>query len=70
MLTTLQVFSARLDVQVLEFVDHQHEHFVYPCSLNERGRYKVPLNPEEGYSVLLKPEAIGELSPLQSSHIL
>jgi hypothetical protein len=34
---------------VLEYVDHLHEHFLYPCSINERGRYNVPNNPVEGY---------------------
>ena len=34
---------------MLEYVDHLHEHFLYPCSINERGRYNVPSNPAEGY---------------------
>ena len=34
---------------MLEYVDHLHEHFVTPCSINARGRYNVPTNPDEGY---------------------
>jgi hypothetical protein len=33
---------------VLEFADHLHENFLYPCSIN-KGRYNVPSNPVEGY---------------------
>ena len=38
-----------MERNVLEFVDHLHEHFVTPCSINASGRYNVPLNPDEGY---------------------
>lgn len=38
-----------MERNVLEYVDHLHEHFLYPCSINERGRYNVPSNPVEGY---------------------
>ena len=38
-----------MERNVLEFVDHLHEHFVTPCSINARGRYNVPTNPHEGY---------------------
>ena len=38
-----------MERNVLEYVDHLHEHFLYPCSINERGRYNVPNNPIEGY---------------------
>ena len=38
-----------MDRNVLEFVDHLHEHFLYPCSINSKGRYNVPSNPAEGY---------------------
>ena len=41
--------SGTMERNVLEFVDHLHEHFVTPCSINSRGRYNVPTNPEEGY---------------------
>ena len=32
-------------------VDHLHEHFVYPVSINSRGRYNVPSHGQEGYSI-------------------
>lgn len=41
--------SGTMERNVLEFVDHLHEHFLYPCSINSKGRYNVPSNPEEGY---------------------
>lgn len=41
--------SGTMERNVLEYVDHLHEHFLYPCSINERGRYNVPSNPVEGY---------------------
>jgi L-fuconate dehydratase len=41
--------SGSMDRNVLEFVDHLHEHFVTPCTINSRGKYNVPLNPNEGY---------------------
>jgi L-fuconate dehydratase len=41
--------SGTMERNVLEFVDHLHEHFVTPCSINAHGRYNVPTNPDEGY---------------------
>ena len=41
--------SGTMERNVLEFVDHLHEHFVTPCSINARGRYNIPVNPREGY---------------------
>ncbi|KAK7051096.1 hypothetical protein VNI00_005208 [Paramarasmius palmivorus] len=41
--------SGTMERNVLEFVDHLHEHFLTPCSINSRGRYNVPNNPSEGY---------------------
>ncbi|QRV75950.1 enolase C-terminal domain-like protein [Ceratobasidium sp. AG-Ba] len=41
--------SGTMERNVLEFVDHLHEHFIYPCSINKNGRYNVPANAEEGY---------------------
>ena len=38
-----------MERNVLEFVDHLHEHFLYPCSINKSGRYNVPDNAQEGY---------------------
>ena len=41
--------SGSMERNVLEFVDHLHEHFLYPCSINNKGRYNVPSNATEGY---------------------
>jgi L-fuconate dehydratase len=41
--------SGSMERNVLEYVDHLHEHFLYPCSINDNGRYNVPTNPHEGY---------------------
>jgi len=41
--------SGTMERNVLEYVDHLHEHFINPCSINEKGRYNVPNNPNEGY---------------------
>ncbi|KAI0311447.1 enolase C-terminal domain-like protein [Amylostereum chailletii] len=41
--------SGSMERNVLEYVDHLHEHFATPCSINSRGRYNVPSNPTEGY---------------------
>ncbi len=41
--------SGTMERNVLEYVDHLHEHFLYPCSINQKGRYDVPSNPVEGY---------------------
>ena len=46
--------SGTMERNVLEFVDHLHEHFVTPCSINAQGRYNVPLNPNEGYRQVVK----------------
>ena len=32
--------SGTMDTNVLEFVDHLHEHFLHPVSINDQGRYK------------------------------
>lgn len=42
-----------MERNVLEFVDHLHEHFVTPCSINSRGRYNVPNDPNEGYRCVI-----------------
>lgn len=44
--------SGTMDKNVLEFVDHLHEHFTNPCSINSNGRYNVPNNLDEGYRYL------------------
>lgn len=41
--------SGTMERNVLEFVDHLHEHFVYPCSINKQGRYNIPNHEDEGY---------------------
>lgn len=41
--------SGTMERNVLEFVDHLHEHFLYPCSINQNGRYNVPDKANEGY---------------------
>jgi L-fuconate dehydratase len=41
--------SGTMSTNVLEFADHLHEHFVHPVSINNKGRYNVPVNPDEGY---------------------
>ena len=40
---------------MLEYVDHLHEHFLHPCSINDRGRYNVPDDPVEGYRLRYVP---------------
>ena len=52
--------SGTMERNVLEFVDHLHEHFKTPCSINENGRYNVPLNPLEGYSIEMYEKSIAE----------
>ncbi|GAA6010728.1 hypothetical protein JCM11491_002918 [Sporobolomyces phaffii] len=49
--------SGSYDRNVLEFVDHLHEHFLYPCSINSHGYYNVPSKPEEGYSMAMYEES-------------
>lgn len=46
--------SGSYDRNVLEFVDHLHEHFVTPISITPSGHYNVPQNPDEGYSIQIK----------------
>ncbi|KAJ3723647.1 enolase C-terminal domain-like protein [Lentinula raphanica] len=52
--------SGTMERNVLEFVDHLHEHFVTPCSINSKGRYNVPTNPNEGYSIEMFKTSIAE----------
>ncbi|KAJ3873120.1 hypothetical protein F5051DRAFT_131612 [Lentinula edodes] len=49
-----------MERNVLEFVDHLHEHFITPCSINPRGRCNVPTNPLEGYSIEMFETSIAE----------
>ena len=41
--------SGHMERNVLEYAEHLHEHFVYPVSINNKGRYNVPSNPLGGY---------------------
>ncbi|OSD01376.1 enolase C-terminal domain-like protein, partial [Trametes coccinea BRFM310] len=52
--------SGTMERNVLEFVDHLHEHFLYPCSINKNGRYNVPSDPKEGYSIEMHEASIAE----------
>jgi L-fuconate dehydratase len=47
--------SGSLENRRVEFVDHLHEHFVYPVEIRD-GHYVAPLAP--GYSIEMKPESI------------
>ncbi|KIL71077.1 hypothetical protein M378DRAFT_6915 [Amanita muscaria Koide BX008] len=50
--------SGTMERNVLEYVDHLHEHFVAPCTINANGRYNVPSNPDEGYSIEMHKASI------------
>lgn len=50
--------SGTMERNVLEFVDHLHEEFKFPVSINDQGRYNVPLDPKGGYSIELYEESI------------
>lgn len=47
--------SGSLKDRITEYVDHLHEHFVYPVSVKD-GRYRPPLDP--GYSIEMKKESL------------
>lgn len=47
--------SGSIENRRVEFVDHLHEHFVYPVAIR-KGKYVAPLAP--GYSIEMKPESI------------
>jgi L-fuconate dehydratase len=47
--------SGSLDNRRVEFVDHLHEHFVDPVTINN-GRYMPPKSP--GFSIRMKPESL------------
>lgn len=47
--------GASLENRLLEYVDHLHEHFVYPVTMKD-GRYMPPQDP--GYSIEMKPESL------------
>ncbi|HWE96858.1 MAG TPA: L-fuconate dehydratase [Tepidisphaeraceae bacterium] len=49
--------SATLEDRIVEYVDHLHEHFVYPVRMRQ-GRYVPPAAP--GYSTEMKPQSLAE----------
>jgi len=51
--------SASLENRIVEYVDHLHEHFVDPVTLQD-GRYMPPTAP--GYSITMKPESLRRFS--------
>ncbi|KIP06359.1 hypothetical protein PHLGIDRAFT_107105 [Phlebiopsis gigantea 11061_1 CR5-6] len=62
------VVSGSMERNVLEFVDHLHEHFLYPCSINSKGRYNVPSHDNEGYSIEMHKESIARFQWPQGSY--
>ncbi|KAG8894565.1 hypothetical protein FRB99_001135, partial [Tulasnella sp. 403] len=54
------VISGTMERNVLEYVTHLHENFVYPCTVNSRARYNVPNDPNEGYSIQMHESSIAE----------
>ncbi|WOO81042.1 L-galactonate dehydratase [Vanrija pseudolonga] len=54
--------SGSMERNVLEWIDHLHENFKYPPSVNAQGRYNVPLEAQCGYSVDFLDEAIAEFT--------
>jgi L-fuconate dehydratase len=49
--------SGSLENRLVEYVDHLHEHFVDPVTI-EGGRYMPPLTP--GYSITMKPASLAD----------
>ena len=47
--------SGSIETNVLEYVDHLHEHFESPCTINARGRYNVSPSSSINFSVSIKP---------------
>jgi L-fuconate dehydratase len=47
--------SASLENRIVEYVDHLHEHFVFPVEIRN-GNYLAPLEP--GYSIEMKPDSL------------
>lgn len=50
--------SASHERNVLEWVDHLHEHFVNPVSINKAGRYNAPTEQNGGYSIEMLKSSI------------
>ncbi|THU79660.1 hypothetical protein K435DRAFT_522170 [Dendrothele bispora CBS 962.96] len=57
-----------MERNVLESVDHFHEHFLNPCSMNSKGRYNVPTNPDEEHSIEMLKSSIAEYEWLNGSY--
>jgi L-fuconate dehydratase len=51
-----------MERNVLEFVDHLHEHFLYPVSINDEGRYNVPEESKGGYSIEMYGDSMEDFS--------
>jgi L-fuconate dehydratase len=49
--------SGRLDGRMIEYVDHLHEHFLDPVTV-ERGVYRLPSKP--GYSIEMQPASLAD----------
>lgn len=49
--------TASLENRITEYVDHLHEHFVFPVTIRA-GRYMAPLHP--GYSIEMKPQSLDD----------
>jgi L-fuconate dehydratase len=47
--------SGSMDDRLIEYVDHLHEHFLYPVVM-QRGRYMPPAAP--GYSAEMRSESL------------
>jgi L-fuconate dehydratase len=58
-LSLIDYICVSADLNVLEFVDHLHEHFVNPVVV-KNGHYTAPLAP--GYSIEMKRESIEDYS--------
>ncbi|KAI2626968.1 enolase C-terminal domain-like protein [Hypomontagnella submonticulosa] len=58
-LSTIDYVVVSGKLSVLEYVDHLHEHFLYPSAVKD-GYYQTPMNP--GYSVEMKPESMDRFS--------
>ena len=54
--------SGNMERNVLEFVDHLHEHFLYPVSINDEGRYNVPEDSKGGYSIEMYGDSMEDFS--------
>jgi L-fuconate dehydratase len=51
--------SASLENRIIEYVDHLHEHFLYPVTIKNNA-YLPPSAP--GYSITMKPESLSRYS--------